>query len=310
MSTLTLDPEPRSVRLARSWVVEELAALGRDDLADAAALGVSELVTNALLHAEPPIRLRLGGTSTHPRVEVHDRSVRPPEPDADALDEDETRLLRTFGRGLGIVALYSSRWGADVSGDGKVVWFEPAQEPDLDAEVAAADVFVLDEAVEQRLAGAPAPERLLPVRLLGLPVAAFATFRAWYAEVRRELRLLALAHPETYPVATELAALTLQVEAERAQARGVEALDAAIAEGRDRVDLEYQVPPSAPVTMRQLSDALDRVDLFCRDHLLLTLPEDPRTIAVRRWYFAEFSRQTEGLPPTRFRYDDEDDAQA
>jgi len=300
MSALTLDPEPRSVRLARTWVVEELTGLGREDLAEAAALGVSELVTNALLHAEPPIRLRLGGTSSHPRVEVHDSSPRPPDLDTDPLDEDE-HLMRTFGRGLGLVALYSSRWGADVSGNGKVVWFEPAEEPGLDAADSAADVFVLDEEVEQRLAEATAPERLLPVRLLGLPVATFAVFRQWYAEVRRELRLLALAHPENYPVATELAALTLQVEAERAQARGVDALDTAIAEGLEWVDLEYLVPMTTPVTMRRLSDVLDRVDLFCREHLLLTLPEDPRTVTMRRWYFGEFARQAEGLGPTPFR---------
>jgi anti-sigma regulatory factor (Ser/Thr protein kinase) len=306
MRALVLEPEPQSVRVARSWVVRELSGLGRDDLADAAALGVSELVTNALLHAEPPIRIRLGGTSTHPRVEVHDSSRLPPDVESEPLD-DEDHLMRTFGRGLGLVALYSTRWGADVSDTGKVVWFEPAEEPDLDTE---ADVFVLDEAVGRRLAEAPGPSRLLPVRLLAMPVPEFATFREWYAEVRRELRLLALAHPESYPVATELAALTLQVEEERARARGVEALDAAIAGGVERVDLDYQVPPSTPATMRRLSEVLDRVDQFCRDQLLLTLPEDPRSIAVRHWYFAEFSRQADGEPPTPFSYDDPADVQA
>lgn len=300
MSALTLEPEPRSVRIARSWVVEELTGLGREDLVESAALGISELVTNALLHAEPPIQVRLGGTSDHPRVEVHDQSASPPDLDDDALDEDDEHLMRTFGRGLGLVALYSSRWGADVSGDGKVVWFEPAEEPDLDTE---ADVFVLDDAVEEKLATSGSTQ-LVPVRLLGMPVAAFARFRGWYAEVRRELRLLALAHPDSYPLAAELAALTLQVETERAQARGIEHLDAAIAEGRDQVDLDYLVPQTAPVTMRRLSDALDRVDRFCREHLLLTLPEDPETIAMRRWYFGEFSRQAEGHAPTPWRYVD------
>lgn len=299
MSALSLEPEPQSVRVARSWVVAELTDLGREDLADAAALGVSELVTNALLHATPPIRVRIGGTTSHPRVEVHDCSARPPDLDPTGLDEDDEHL-RTFGRGLGIVALYSSRWGADVSSSGKVVWFEPAKEPGLDAADSEGDVFVLDEAVEQRLAERPQPDQLIPVRLIGLPAQEFARFREWYTEVRRELRLLALTHPETYPVATELAALTLQVEAERARARGVEGLDEAIAAGVERVDLDYLVPPTVPTTMRQLSDALDRVDLFCREHLLLTLPEDPRTIAVRRWYFAEFSRQADGLPPLPF----------
>ena len=61
MSTaLELVPEPRSVRRARAWVVGELETIGRGDLADAAELGVSELVTNAILHANPPIVVRLG----------------------------------------------------------------------------------------------------------------------------------------------------------------------------------------------------------------------------------------------------------
>ena len=55
--------------------------IGRGDLADAAELGVFPLVTNAILHANPPIVVRLGGTHAHPRVEVHDgpaRSAPPP----------------------------------------------------------------------------------------------------------------------------------------------------------------------------------------------------------------------------------------
>ena len=98
MSTLELVPEPQSVRRARVWVVSELATIGRDDLADAAELGVSELVTNAILHADPPIVVRVGGTAAHPRVEVHDNSPAPPK--ARSMTADE-RLLATVGRGLG-----------------------------------------------------------------------------------------------------------------------------------------------------------------------------------------------------------------
>ena len=42
---LPLEPNPRSVQAARRWVVDVCARLGRPDLADSAALGVSELVT-------------------------------------------------------------------------------------------------------------------------------------------------------------------------------------------------------------------------------------------------------------------------
>ena len=69
---LVLDPDPKSVGRARAWVVEELTNLGRSDLVDAAELGVSELVTNAILHAAPPITVGLLGSREQPRVEVRD----------------------------------------------------------------------------------------------------------------------------------------------------------------------------------------------------------------------------------------------
>lgn len=290
-----LEPEPQSVRRARVWVVEELQELGRSDLADSAELGVSELVTNAILHADPPITVRLGGTQQHPRVEVHDNSKRPPSVSADMNDEDA--LLRTVGRGLGIVALYSTTWGADVSPEGKVVWFEPSLEPELDAEMDG-DVFDLTEAVDERLSDVGDPGTLLPVRLVGMPVRVFASFRGWYAEMRRELRILALAHGGEYPVATEMAEIIVQVEQERRQARGVEKLDEAIEAGLVAVDLEYLVPPSAPATMQRIASLLDRVDEFSREHRLLTMPATPQMVEVRRWYFDEFARQTAGLDPT------------
>lgn len=297
MSTLELVPEPQSVRRARVWVVSELATIGRDDLADAAELGVSELVTNAILHADPPIVVRVGGTAAHPRVEVHDNSPAPPK--ARSMTADE-RLLATVGRGLGIVAMFSTTWGAEVSSEGKVVWFEPAAEASgmLDEAQARGEVFDLSELLDERLATVGDPGERLTVRLLGMPVQVFAHYRIWYDELRRELRLLALNHGSDYPLAQELSEITLQVEQERRQARGIDRLDAAIARGDDRVDLVYQVPPSAGTTMGRLQTLLEQVDVFCREQRLLTLEPGPQQIALRSWYLGEFTRQTAGEAPT------------
>lgn len=292
---LLLDPEPQSVRRARVYVAERLQRLGREDLLDAAELGVSELVTNAILHANPPITVRVRGTPQHPRVEVHDNSKRPPKLNTGMADDDQ--LLRTFGRGLGIVALYSATWGAEVSPEGKVVWFEPTLEPDFEG-APDGDVFVLDDVLDERMAGLDRPEQLVTVRLLGMPVALFAEFRAWYAEIRRELRILGLAHRHEYPVASEMAELTLRVEQDRRLASGIERLDAAIAAGEERVDLEYDVPPSAPVTMQEMSDVLDRADEFCREHRLLTMGATDQLKQLWRWYGNEFRRQGSGEDPT------------
>ncbi len=297
MSTLELTPEPTSARRARAWVVGELEAIGRDDLTDAAELGVSELVTNAILHADPPIWVRIGGTPTHPRVEVHDTSHVPPRV---RTMTDDDRLLATVGRGLGIVAMYSTTWGAEVSHQGKVVWFEPAADADPGADLAG-EVFDLSEVVEERLASAGEPTNRVTVRLLGMPVQVFAHYRVWYDELRRELRLLALNHGGDYPLAQELTEITLQVEQERRQARGVDRLDTAVAAGQETVDLEYDVPASAGATMGRLLTLLEQVDVFCREQRLLTLEPNPQQLALRTWYLGEFTRQAAGEAPTPWR---------
>ena len=291
---LTLDPEPRSVREARTWVGEILDSLGRDDLSYSAQLAVSELVTNAVLHASPPITVSVRGTREHPRVEVHDHSELPPQINKHITDEDF--LMSTVGRGIGIVACYSSNWGADLSGPGKTVWFEPTVDPDLEHSVAG-DLFDLSEVVESRLAQTTPPADLLPIRLLDMPVRVFADFRSRYEELRRELRLLALAHGQDYPVAYEFSELTLSVEQERRQASGVDRLDEAIRTGRDRVDLVYRVPPTAPATMDRLLELLDKADQFCRQERMLAVAATPQQKALEHWYLGEFVRQGAGEEP-------------
>ena len=98
---LALPAEPPSVGLARAWVAEVLTEIGREELVGAAQLGVSELVTNAVLHGEQPVRMQLSGTPEHPRFEVHDASTIPPQPvtqaggfDLDAFDANADDLAR------------------------------------------------------------------------------------------------------------------------------------------------------------------------------------------------------------------------
>ena len=294
---LPLDPDPESVKRARAWVHDVLDRLGRNDLVDAAELGVSELVTNAILHGEPPITVRVRGTRAHPRVEVRDHSHRPPAVNIEMTEEEN--LLSTIGRGLGIVALYSETWGADLRPDGKTVWFEPADDPSVDSGLDG-EVFDLAQTVEERLAAREASGEMLRVRLLDMPVQVFAHFRQRYEELGRELRLLSLGHGDDYPVAAELTELFLQVEQERRVARGVSRLDEAIERGLDRVDLDYLVPSTTPASMARLLEMLERADEFCREQRLLVLAASPQQLELQRWYFTEFGRQAAGQPPLRW----------
>jgi anti-sigma regulatory factor (Ser/Thr protein kinase) len=293
--SLTLPATPRAVRLAREWVAKVLAELGRPELVDSAELGVSELVTNAMLHSTPPVAVRVRGTREHPRIEVADRSLVPPR--LIALSDDEEDLLSTFGRGLSLVALHSAAWGSDLDpdGHGKTVWFEPVAEPREDVTVDG-DLFDIDETMALRHF-AEDPEETIEIELRGMPVAAFRDLRRHYLELRRELRLLALTDPGRYPFAAELSDVALQVEQERRQSQGVERLTLAEADNEVWVDLVYVIPATAPATMGRLTDLMKRSQEFFESESLTYLSPTPRQQEVQEWYLGEFVRQGAGEKP-------------
>jgi anti-sigma regulatory factor (Ser/Thr protein kinase) len=87
---------------------------------DDAALVLSELVGNAVRHAEGvTMQVRLRRTADVLRIAVQDGSTAPPAP-RDASFEDES------GRGMRIIEALSSRWGCEPLPGGKVVWAEVA----------------------------------------------------------------------------------------------------------------------------------------------------------------------------------------
>lgn len=83
---------------------------------------VSELVTNAVLHAglepEDEIGLKVGSSAGTIRAEVHDRG-----PGFDAGSSQKPDPDQTGGWGLYLVGTLSDRWGVE-RGDLVVVWFE------------------------------------------------------------------------------------------------------------------------------------------------------------------------------------------
>lgn len=297
---LALAASPPSVRLARDWVSGVLVEIGRPELADSARLAVSELVTNAILHAEPPMTVQVRGTVEHPRVEVTDQSLAPPmqRHTADDIDIEDDQSWSTIGRGLDLVASYALRWGADIDarGSGKVVWFEPAIEPHESPAPGA--LFDLDEAMAERGEVPTDPNTMVRLQLLNMPVELFAHLRRHFNELGRELRLLALTAPEQYPMAVEFAEVYLQVEHERRHVTGLEPLDAAMAADIDYVDLTYLAPPTAPRSMERLSTMLDQVYATFGDDSLLAMRPTPVLVDLQHWYLGEFSRQSRGQEPT------------
>jgi anti-sigma regulatory factor (Ser/Thr protein kinase) len=121
-ATLELVPSLRAPRLARAFVADTLTkwAVGAED-GEAAQLVVSELVTNAVIHApqSATITLQLIMTADALRILVSDRN--PDEPDR--LHPEPG--LAESGRGVPLVNALSNRWGIQPNGpDGKTVWCE------------------------------------------------------------------------------------------------------------------------------------------------------------------------------------------
>ena len=300
--TLAVPASPPSVRLARDWVTGVLREIGRDDLADSARLAVSELVTNAILHADPPMTVTVRGTTERPRIEVTDQSLMPPQRrhSERLIDAEDDRSWATVGRGLDLVASYSVRWGADISpnGLGKVVWFEPSE--GLQESPAEGEVFTMDDALADRPATPPDPSELVTVQLLGMPVDLFAHLRRHFNELGRELRLLAITDGDRYPLAQEFSETYLQVEYERRHVVGLEALDQAIAAGTPAIDLTYLAPPTAPATMASLERLLGQVYDELSGQVLLSVRPPDYVLDLEHWYLGEFRRQAAGEEPTRW----------
>ena len=116
-AVLSVDTVPASVLRIRRFVVAACReGLGAESC-ETAALLVSEVATNALVHGAGRIEVRVLVTGRVLRVEVADASTDLPAPRrGGTLDEG--------GRGLTLVDVLASSWGAEADELGKVVWFE------------------------------------------------------------------------------------------------------------------------------------------------------------------------------------------
>jgi anti-sigma regulatory factor (Ser/Thr protein kinase) len=114
--TLDLPPEPRSATRARTLAREYLGGCPPEAV-EIAALLVTELVTNAVLHARTPIVVVVDRSPGRVYLAVSDGS------DAQPIARDYGIDAAT-GRGIALVEELSTRWGVERSPSGKQVWCE------------------------------------------------------------------------------------------------------------------------------------------------------------------------------------------
>jgi len=115
-----LSPEAPSARQARRFVDETLRRWDCDDVVDTVELLVSELVTNAVLHARSEVDVSVQLLPDRVRIEVADQS--PEGIERRALTADQGS-----GRGISMVEALALAWGVTTNRSGKTVWFEVAR---------------------------------------------------------------------------------------------------------------------------------------------------------------------------------------
>ena len=114
--SVDLPPHPSSATRARRLAREHVAACP-PEVIDTVALLVTELVTNAILHARTKLHLEIDVMPTRIRLRVKDGCPQVPVVRHYGA-EDVT------GRGLALVELLATDWGIEETPDGKAVWCE------------------------------------------------------------------------------------------------------------------------------------------------------------------------------------------
>ena len=111
----TLEATPVSAAGARAFVSRHLVDHRLASLVDPIRLVVSELATNAVVHAQTPFVVTLSREADTIRVTVSDDSawIVPRAPD---------HVLQAGGRGLGIVKVLSRDWGVITDLGSTTVW--------------------------------------------------------------------------------------------------------------------------------------------------------------------------------------------
>lgn len=288
---MRLPPRPASVGRARRLVRRGLSRAGRADLAEAAELLVSEVVTNALVHAGTPIDVALSMDADGVRVEVADGSPHLP-------------ARRSYGpnagtgRGLMMLENLVDDWGVVPERWGKTVWFQ------LDGEPSGEELTGLEPGTTGAEAGwrSGTTSRIM---LLDVPLLLHAAWQQHAESVLREHLLTRLdSDTEVDPIqehadaSDAMAILAEHIprpqiadEPDQLMASAVEPYVSA-----PRVDV--LVPESSVSHFDTLNRALESAMSMAASGALLTPPTQPELQSLRRWLCSEVRGQTGGSPPT------------
>jgi len=269
-----LTAQPASVGRARRLVIEALRAWALDDLIDDATLLVSEVVTNAVLHAGTEVGITIRRAGNGVRIEVADGSPITPTPrnyDGGAVT----------GRGLQILRSTASGWGSTVTASGKVVWFDVGPPQPGAGPAGTPDAGRVDEWVI--------------VRWEGLPPLLVKTTLEHGDAMLRELALVSFDRQvDRVPMAPIVTpALDLRDL--------LSAIDGALVAGVHVTDLTVGIPAASVDAAIDRLALVDEADRMAGEDELLIPPALPEIVACRHWLLGEIVAQAAGDPPRRWR---------
>lgn len=317
----TFPPRPESVPTARRAVRDLLVELDATESAGDATLVVSELVTNALVHAGTDITVVLRAAPGGWQVEVTDGS--PHRPSMRSYG-----ATASTGRGLALLNEVARSWGvrARPSGaPGKVVW---CVLPDRAAAGALsrpgrARVRSAVRAGAGRSAdgghaagrGADRAAGTVVVRYLDVPLLLVHAWRQHAESLLRELLLVSMDHDvvggsamtsiDVHAAASDAIALLTEhlPDADWWEA-GAELLDdtktllPVVAEpAASLAEVRVPVPASSVPSFEVLDQALERAITLARADDLLITPTQPEVHDLRRWLCDQVVHQRDGGAP-------------
>jgi PAS domain S-box-containing protein len=299
-------PELVSAREARRFLRAFLDEVDREDLLYAAEQALSEIVTNAILHARTDLEVSAElDADGFVRVEVSDRN---PQLPVQRNYADQA----TTGRGMQLVATMTHECGVQPLGaDGKTVWFVvPRAEDDPDGmdDDALLSAWHIDPTEAARSGSGQ-----MTVVLKGLPPTLWLAAREHQDAMLRELALFAVEHPHHAPAPDQVAIadqartwISTHVLAELDRVAASSARHRALPTShpsplRDtpaEIDCHVSVGEDATTAFSALQDVLDTTERLAGDGLLLARPGLPEIVAVRDWACEQAIAQLAGVAPS------------
>ncbi|HUQ38778.1 MAG TPA: PAS domain S-box protein [Acidimicrobiales bacterium] len=291
----TLPPDPRSPGQARRILRDVVTSAGDEQWIDTAELALSEVVTNATLHARTQLVVIIVVYDDCICVEVRDG-----EPALPALRHYDREA--TTGRGLALVESICMECGVHSLGEaGKSVWFcvgAPA-ERSADDLLSAWDLDDEDDA---------APVATPNVVLRSMPATLWLAARQHHDALLRELVLYAAEHElEVDFAAADHARYaisnTLASALEEAERAGL--ARPALPDGHPSplpwvpadLDLELRIRHEDGPAFLVLQDILDTGERLAVEGRLLLHPALPEVVAVRDWACEQVVAQLAGIAP-------------